>query len=93
MTAASQITVRGNRMRGNTGLDVDLAGQGATANDETDSDDWPNTPIGVLPIKAGGDQSARIAGQLDRFDAQNTQIDVYGFTSTTPLQGRPRGGE
>ena len=33
VSVASQITVRGNRMRGNTGLDVDLAGQGATAND------------------------------------------------------------
>ena len=46
-----------------------------------------------LPIKAGGDQSARIAGRLDRFDAQNTLIDVYGFTLHQALQGRPRGGE
>ncbi len=93
VSVASQITVRGNRMRGNTGLDVDLAGQGATANDENDADDWPNTPIGVVPIKAGGDQSARIGGRLDRFDAGSTLIDVYGFTSTQAIQGRPRGGE
>ena len=93
VSVASQITVRGNRMRGNTGLDVDLAGQGATANDENDADEWPNTPIGVVPIKAGGDQSARIGGRLDRFDAQSTLIDVYGFTSTQAIQGRPSGGE
>ena len=93
VSVASQITVRGNRMRGNTGLDVDLADQGATANDSNDADDWPNTPIGVVPIKAGGDQSARIGGRLDRFDAGSTLIDVYGFTSTQAIQGRPRGGE
>lgn len=83
----AQVTVRGNRMRGNTGLDVDLAEQGATANDENDADDWPNTPIGVLPVKD------RITGRLDRFDAHDTLVDVYGFTSTQVIQGRPRGGE
>ena len=87
--AQSQITVRGNRMRGNTGFDVDLAETGATANDEHDADDWANTPTGVLPLKS----PSRIAGRLDRFDAQHTLIDVYGFSSTQALQGRPRGGE
>ncbi len=84
----SQITVRGNRMRENTGLDLDLSGQGASANDPRDGDEWPNTPTGVLHVK-----HEKVAGQLDRFDAASTQIDVYGFNSTTALQGRPRGGE
>lgn len=89
ISARAQVTVRGNRMRGNTGLDVDLAEQGASANDENDADDWANTPTGVLPVKSPD----RITGRLDRFDASNTLIDVYGFTSTQQLQRRPRGGE
>lgn len=88
--AKSQVTVRGNRMRGNTGLDVDLADAGATANDDNDADDWANTPVGVLPLTADG---GKIVGQLDRFDADETLIDVYGFNSTEALKGRPRGGE
>lgn len=89
LEAKAQVTVRGNRMRGNTGLDVDLAEPGATANDDNDGDEFPNTPTGVLALEAPD----RIAGQLDRFDADQTLIDVYGFSSTEALKGRPRGGE
>ena len=60
VAVASQITVRGNRMRGNTGLDVDLAGPGRHRQRRADADDWPNTPTGVAadqgerrPVGAG----------------------------------------
>ena len=93
ITAGERVTVRGNRMQGNTGLDVDLAGPGATANDDTDTDPWLNAPTGVAPIKATGDKPARIGGLLATYEPEKTLIDVYGFTSKDLLKGRPRGGE
>jgi hypothetical protein len=85
----SQITVRGNRMRANTGLDVDLADEGATKIDEADSDDWLNAPTGVGP----GTETNRVAGQVVTVDPDRAVVDLYGFTGTTLLKGRPRGGE
>ncbi|HWK29679.1 MAG TPA: right-handed parallel beta-helix repeat-containing protein [Solirubrobacter sp.] len=89
VTVPSRITVRGNRMRDNTGLDVDLAGPGATANDQTDADEWLNAPTGVGP----GTERNRVAGQLTTYEPQTMLVDLYGFTDTTLLKGRPRGGE
>jgi CSLREA domain-containing protein/uncharacterized repeat protein (TIGR01451 family) len=93
VTAGDKVTVRGNRMRGNTGLDVDLSGPGATANDDSDIDEWLNAPTGVAPIKAAGDKPARIGGLLQTSEPEKTLIDVYGFTSQELLKGRPHGGE
>lgn len=91
--AGAEVTVRGNRMRGNAGLDVDLAGPGATANDYADADDWLNAPTGVAPIKATSATPDRIGGLLETPEPDKTLVDIYGFTSTDLLAGRPRGGE
>ncbi|MBE2316543.1 right-handed parallel beta-helix repeat-containing protein [Solirubrobacter sp. CPCC 204708] len=91
--AGSRITVRGNRMRGNEGLDVDVAGPGATANDRADLDSWPTTPSALEIVPATLDKPRHIAGRLDRSDPRATLIDVYGFASADALQMRPRGGE
>src|SRR5207253_1705411 len=88
VTAGAKVTVRGNRMRQNAGLDVDLGGSGATANDDADVDQWLNTPTGVSLIKTG-----RLGGLLAAQEPENTLIDLYGFTSAELLKGRPRGGE
>ena len=64
----ARITVRGNRMRSNTGLDVDVNGPGATANDPADADAWPNTPTALEVIPASIEQPRRIVGRIDRSD-------------------------
>ena len=91
--AGAKVTVRGNRMRGNTGLDVDLAGAGATANDDSDVDEWLNAPTGVALIGATPDKPKRIGGLLPTPEPEKTLVDVYGFASAELLKGRPRGGE
>lgn len=90
---ASKITVRGNRMRGNTGLDVDVDGPGATKNDLGDADAYLNTPTAVQDVAAEGEHPHRVAGELIHARPAETSIDVYGFTSRDMLSGRPRGGE
>ena len=88
-----QITVRGNRMRANTGLDVDLDGPARPPTTSATPTTGRTRRPASLPIKASGEQPRRIGGQLDRFDAardadRRLRLRVHGRPPGPPARRR-----
>jgi titin len=70
-------SIRGNNMRNNGGLGIDLADDGVSANDASDGDDGPNKGQNYPVLKSFNDVSRTVKGKM--VGAPNTEysIDVY----------------
>jgi CSLREA domain-containing protein len=80
--------IRGNSIFSNTGLGIDLAGDGVTANDPDDADTGPNTLLNTLVVDTVVDDGSQIHAtatvDLDPATSGIVQAFVYASDSCDP---------
>ena len=83
-------TIRGNSIYSNSGLGIDLGGDGVTANDALDADNGPNSrqnyPIVVSAVPTAP-SGTNIQGTLDSAPSAAYILDFY---ANPPCEGRPQ---
>ncbi len=78
--------IRGNSIFSNTGLGIDLGGNGVTPNDNGDSDSGPNN-LQNFPVITGvlsSSNSTTIQGSLKSLPSTTFQIDFYSNAAVDP---------
>jgi len=82
--------IRGNSIYANSGIGIDLGGDGVTANDALDADGGPNSrqnyPI-VLSAVPSAPSGTHVEGTLDSTASTNYTLDFY---ANPPCEGRPQ---
>ena len=78
--------IRGNSIHGNTGLGIDLGGDGVTLNGshtgQAGPDDWQSYPILTSVTSSGG--STTISGSLNSAAGTTFAIDIYANAVADP---------
>ncbi len=79
-------TIRGNDIHNNSGLGIDLGGDGVTPNDQGDADSGPNDllnfPVGVTAYFNGS--HTIISGILSTASPNLTTVDIYANQKVNP---------
>ena len=83
---ATGISIRGNAIFSNNGLGIDLAVNGITPNDGTDSDTGPNQlqNFPVITSVTSASNSTTIQGSLKSIQSTSFQIDFYSNSTVDP---------
>ena len=86
-------SIRANSVFGNTGLGIDLGGDGVTPNDSVDSDAGPNDlvnfPVLAPPVVTG--TTVNVSGKY--LGVPNTRYAIDAYTNSACHTGRPAFGD
>jgi len=76
-SSSDRVTIRGNQVYGNSGIGIDLDGNGPSANDPLDYDPGANR-LQNHPVIIHMDSTRTIRGYLDSAPSQTYTLDFYG---------------